>query len=144
MLSESSEEFDDRVKRALAVAKDIDVFTLMDLIVDLLRAYGNFAKSVGEIQNRSPDAYKVILEFGRAAPEILRSVAERSPPEVIGTYVQVSHRLVELQEKMNNIMQLSPSEKTELGEELVNIANEYEQVLAKIKEEIERKKNDET
>ena len=137
-LSEPSEEFTERVKRTLAIAEKIDIFSLMKVVVDLLRAYGNFAKSVGEIQQRNADAYELILEFGKAAPQILKSLAEKSPPAVLGTYVQISLRLLELQEKMNKIMQLSPEEKMELGEELVQIANSYEQVLAKIKEEMER------
>lgn len=140
-MSASPQEFDEETKKILAIADKIDPFSLMDVVVSLLRAYGNFAKAIGDIQSKSPEAYELIIEFGKSAPEILKRIAERSPPAVIGTYVQVSVRLLELQDKMNNIMQLSPEEKMKLGEELVDIANSYEQVLVKIKEEIEAKKN---
>lgn len=127
---------DEKLKRAIELAKEIDIFSLMKVVTNLLKAYGEFAKAVGRVQATDPDAYELILEFGKAAPQILRSIAERSPPAVVGSFIQVALRLMELQEKMNNLMQLSPEEKIKLGEEIIEVANSYEQVLTKIKEEM--------
>ena len=127
---------DEKLKRAVELANEVDIFSLMKIVINVLKAYGEFAKSVGQAQAMDPEAYELILELGKAAPQILGSIAKRSPPAVIGSFVQVSLRLLELQEKMEKMMQLSPEEKIKLGEEIIETANSYEQVLTKIKEEM--------
>lgn len=126
---------DERFKRAVELAKKIDVYALMKVVTNLLRAYGEFSKAVGQVQAENREAYELILEFGKAAPQILSTIAERSPPAVIGSFVQVSLRLLKLQEKMKTMMELSPEEKIKLGEEIIETANSYEEALTKIKEE---------
>lgn len=68
---------------------------------------------------------------------MLSKIAAKSPPAVIGTYVQVSLKLFALQEKMSKLTELNADEKIQLGNELIEIANTYEQVIAEVRKQIE-------
>lgn len=49
-LTEPPKEPDDELeKRILAAVDKIDAFAMMDVIISLLKAYGDFAKTMGDI-----------------------------------------------------------------------------------------------
>jgi len=126
MTTEKSPE--ERVERALELASKIDISNLVRVFSSLLRAYGQFAQTIGTLQRDQKDSFEALQHLGEMAPEFLEKMVDKAPPEVIGVFMKLFLRITSLSTKLNKLMDLSPEEKIEVGESLLKFADEFEKV----------------
>jgi len=110
---------------------EIDIFKLMRSAVDLLKAYAEFTKKLGEIQLANEESLRILLELGEKAPALFKSLAEKSDPSEFGVIIKTFLELFDLAPKLDNLMALSGEEKIELGENLRRIADTINKMLRK-------------
>ncbi|RLI21526.1 hypothetical protein DRO54_03510 [Candidatus Bathyarchaeota archaeon] len=138
---ENLEIDEEKLKEALKAIEKIDIKSLMNAFIGILRAYADLAKRIGKIQKDNQEAFEAMQYLGLVAPKLLQELAKKSPPAEFGVFVKTLIDLVELAPKLNNIMELSAEEKINVGERLMSIANTLDGMLKKMQEEEVEKRN---
>lgn len=98
-----------------------------------LKSMGTFAKKVGEIEKRYPEAFKIMEKL--SSPDTLTEFVTKAPPEIVVSMLKIFIRAGSLSSKMGKRMDtLTPDEKIDLGKELVALANDLSDLMEKLKE----------
>jgi len=125
----------EKLKIAVETAKKLDIVSLMRAVVEMLKAYSDMAKRIGIIQRDNKEAFEALTYLGSMAPQIVKALAKKAPPEEFGAFIQAFMDLLELSPKLDKIMELPAEEKIEIGERLEKIANTLEEIISKVSEE---------
>jgi len=125
----TTEEEKEKMKRAVELAKRVDITSLVKVFVSLLRAYGNMAKAVGTIQLEHKDSFEALTYLGVVAPQLMERIVEKAPPEIVGLFMKILMKMTVLGPKMGKIMELPAKEKVKIGEELNDYAEDFEKLL---------------
>lgn len=125
------------------LADKIDMKGIFYVFTALLRAYGDFAKTLGKIEKTNSASYEAIFYLGQNAPQIMSILAKKSPPEEFGAFMQLTLKLIDITPKLDKIVMLPPEEKIQLGTELESIANEYDSLWKKLEEKAGKEKSQE-
>ena len=98
------------------MAEFVEVFILY------LKNMGKFAKKIGEIEKKFPEAFKVMGDL--ASPEVLAEFVKKARPELVVKLFEFFLRASALSAKMRKGMsELTADEKIELGNEMIRLAN---------------------
>jgi hypothetical protein len=130
---------------AVDVAKivdKIDMKSIFSVFTSLLRAYGNFAKAIGTIEKTDTSSYEALLYLGQNAPQVMSILAQKSPPEEFGAFMKLTLKLIDISPKLDKIATLPSDEKIQLGAELENIANEFDELWKLIQEKSAKEKTE--
>lgn len=94
---------------------------------------GKFAKKIGEIEKKYPEAFKTMGEL--ASPETLSELIKRAKPENVVKMFEFFLRASALSAKMRKGMgELTADEKIELGNEMIKLADDLSNIMKKLEE----------
>lgn len=124
----------EKIKQAVEKAEKVDIDSLMKAFVQMLRVYAELARKIGTLQRDNKDAFEAIGYLGSIGPQIIQTLAKRTPPEELGAFIKAFMQLLEIAPKLDNIMKLSADEKIEVGELLEKIADTFDEMLKEIQE----------
>jgi len=112
---------------------------LVEMFKYLLNAYGQFAETLGKIQQTHKEAFASMfsLESAIKLPEMLSELSEKQP-ELGKLLTEVLIKLSTFLPRLSNLMSLSAKEKVELGEHLKSLAKDFD----KIREWIDKEKGE--
>ena len=113
-----------------AISKE-DIKKLVEMFRYLLDAYGSFANALGKIQKNHEEAYETMfsLEVAEKLPEILSVVSEKGPPELSKLLTKIFVRMSMLLPRIGKLMDLSANDKIKLGENLKDLAKDFDKLL---------------
>jgi hypothetical protein len=103
---------------------------LAELYKSLLDAYGQFAETLGRIQLVHGDAYASMFSLEAAArlPEMLSQISD-TKPELSKLLTTVFVKMATLLPRLSNLMNLSATEKIQLGENLRSLARDFAELI---------------
>lgn len=122
------------------IAEQIDVKSIFSVFISLLRAYGAFAKQIGNIEKTNKASYEALLYFGQNAPQIMNIISKKSPPEEFGAFMQLALKLMELSPKLDTIATLPADEKIAIGTEIERVANEFDELWKQMQDKNKQEK----
>lgn len=116
-----------------------EAIELAEMLRFLLDAYGFFAERLGNIQKAHKEAFESMFSLKSAMeiPEMLGEMAEKAP-ELNELFTRIFIRMASFLPQINNLMNLSATDKIKLGKNLKLIAKDFDEVLEwieKVKEE---------
>jgi len=119
------EEKNERTKLTKDEAKE-----LAEMYKYMLDAYGQFAETLGKIQQAHKEAYESMFSLEAAArlPEMLSELSEKKPELgklLTGMFVKIATFLP----RLGNLMNLSANEKIELGRNLKSLSKDFDELL---------------
>jgi hypothetical protein len=129
----------EKIKEAVEKISKIDILTFFEATNRMMKAYADLAKRIGHIQKENQEAFETMSYLGSIAPQMVRMLAERAPPEEFGAFIKAFMELLEIAPKLDSLMSLSAEEKIKVGEKLESIANTFEEMIKRTKE-IEKEK----
>lgn len=102
---------------------------LVEMFKYLLNAYGQFAETLGRIQQTHKEAFTSMfsLESAIRLPEILNELSEKRP-ELGKLLTEILIKLSTFLPRLGNLMNLSAKEKVELGEQLKYLAKDFDEI----------------
>jgi hypothetical protein len=102
---------------------------LVEMFKYLLNAYGQFAETLGNIQQTHKEAFASMfsLESAIRLPKVLSELSEKQP-ELGKLLTEILIKLTTLLPKLSNLMNLSAKEKVELGEQLKLLAKDFDTI----------------
>jgi hypothetical protein len=102
---------------------------LVEMFKYLLNAYGQFAGTLGNIQQTHKEAFASMfsLESAIRLPEILSELSEKQP-ELGKLLTEILIKLSAFLPRLSNLMNLSAKEKVELGEHLKLLAKDFDKI----------------
>ncbi len=110
--------------------------------IKMLKAFGGFVKTVGKVEKTTgksiEELYNEII-----SPENMTRLAERLPPDIVGKMFTMVFQMYSLLSKTKDLSRLSSEEKIEIGEKIINTAEQLEQLVKKAMEILEQKMVDE-
>jgi len=113
------------------MAQEIKEF--IDVSIVYLKSLGTFAKKIGEVEKRYPEALKMMQHI--SSPETLTGFVSKAPPEIVVSLLKIFIRASSLSTKMGkDISELTADEKIELGKELIALANEMSGLMKRAEE----------
>jgi len=124
---------EEEIENIMEKLKKIDLEDMLQVIISLTSALGQFIRKIGEIEKEFPDALKMIEKLGKN-PKIWEVIADKAPPEILGTLFKIGVKLSTLS-RINDISKLNPDEKIETGKMLESLAKDFKKLLIKLKEE---------
>ncbi|MEM2970838.1 MAG: hypothetical protein QW270_00230 [Candidatus Bathyarchaeia archaeon] len=103
---------------------------LVEIYKYLLEAYGQFAETLGKIQQTHKEAYASMFSLDASArlPELLSEMSNRKP-ELSKLLTEIFVKMATLLPRLSNLMNLSANEKIKLGQNLKSLAKDFEQLL---------------
>jgi len=124
------EENNKRTKLTKDEAKE-----LVEMYKYMLVAYGQFAETLGKVQQTHKEAYETMFSLEAAArlPEMLSELSEKKPELgklLTGIFVKIATFLPSL----GNLMNLSANEKIQLGRNLKSLSKDFDELLNWIEE----------
>jgi hypothetical protein len=121
----------------------IDFRSLFQVITNLLEAYGDFARKIGEVQRDQRAAYEFLTSAKamKYSMELLGKISQETPPEILGLFIQILMKLNTYLPKINKIMDISAEEKIELGENLKSLAEDLKKMQKMTEQKGEGKGN---
>jgi len=106
---------------------------LVEVFVLYLKNMGKFAKKMGEIEKKFPEAFKIMGDL--ASPETLGEFVKRAKPEVVVKLFGFFLRASALSAKMKKGMsELTADEKIEFGSEMIKLANSLSDLMKESEE----------
>jgi len=102
---------------------------LVEMFKYLLNAYGQFAETLGNIQQTHKEAFASMfsLESAIRLPEMLNELSKKQP-ELGKLLTEILIKLSAFLPRLNNLMNLSAKEKVELGEHLKLLAKDFDKI----------------
>lgn len=102
---------------------------LAEMYKYLLDAYGQFAETLGKIQQTHKKAYMSMfsLEAATKLPEMLSEISEKKP-ELSKLLTGIFVKMVAFLPKLSNLMNLSAEEKIQLGRNLKSLAKDFNEL----------------
>jgi cell fate (sporulation/competence/biofilm development) regulator YlbF (YheA/YmcA/DUF963 family) len=102
---------------------------LVEMFKYILKAYGQFAETLGNIQQTHKEAFASMfsLESAIRLPEVLSELSEKQP-ELGKLLTEMLIKLTTLLPRLSNLMSLSAKEKVELGEHLKYLAKDFDKI----------------
>lgn len=102
---------------------------LVEMFKYLLDAYGQFAETLGRIQQTHKEAFESMfsLESAIKLPEMLSELSEKQP-ELGKLLTEILIKLSTFLPRLSNLMSLSAKEKVELGEHLKFLAKDFDKI----------------
>jgi len=102
---------------------------LVEMFKYLLNAYGQFAETLGAIQQTHKEAFASMfsLESAIKLPEMLSELSEKQP-ELGKLLTEMLIKLSTFLPRLSNLMSLSAKEKVELGEHLKSLAKDFDKI----------------
>lgn len=125
---------EDRIRAAVAKAKEVNVDRLMRAFVEMLKAYSDLAQRIGSIQKDNKEAFESLTYLGSIAPQMLKMLSEKAPPAEFGAFIIAFMDLLELAPKLDELMKLPAEEKIAIGKRLGEIASTLEEMINKMAE----------
>lgn len=103
---------------------------LMEMYKSLLNAYGQFAETLGKIQQSHTEAYLSMfsLEAMAKLPELLSDMSEKKP-ELGKLLTRIFIKIATSLPRLGNMMNLSAKEKIQLGHSLKAIGKDFDELL---------------
>jgi len=103
---------------------------LAEMYKSLLNAYGQFAETLGKIQQTHKDAYESMFSLEAAArlPEMLSEMSDKKPELsklLTGMFVKMATFLP----RLSNLMNLSANDKIQLGQNLKSLSRDFDELL---------------
>jgi hypothetical protein len=124
---ETSKEQQDSKEDQQQIKEFIEAF------IEYLRSMGTFAKKIGEIETKYPNAFKMMAKM--VSPETLSEFITKAPPEIVVKMFEFLLRASSLSAKMQKGMpELTADEKIELGNELIKLAEDVSALMKKAEE----------
>lgn len=126
-MSENKERKDDLTKK--------EAISILEMLRQLMDAYGFFAENLGGIQKSNQEAFDSMfsIETFTKLPEIANRITEQMP-EIGKLYTTIILRMSALVPRISNLMDLSADEKINLGKNLKVLSRE----INKLQEHVER------
>lgn len=99
-----------------------------EALILYFKSMGKFAKKVGEIEKKYPEAFKIMGDL--ASPETLGEFVKNAPPKVVVKMFEFILRASALSVKMRKGMgELTADEKIELGKGMIKLADDLSEIL---------------
>jgi hypothetical protein len=116
-------------KEGTQLTKD-EVKGLAEMYKYLLDAYGQFAEALGRIQQTHQEAYTSMFSIEAAAklPEMLSAMSDKAP-ELSKLLTRVFVKLATFLPSLNNLMNLSATDKIQLGQNLKSLARDFNELI---------------
>jgi hypothetical protein len=115
----------ERVKLTKDEAKE-----LIEMYKYLLDAYGQFAETLGKIQQSHKEAYASMFSLEAAAklPEMLSELSDKKP-ELSKLLTRIFVKMATLFPRLGNLMNLSANDKIQLGQNLKSLTKDFNELL---------------
>ena len=103
---------------------------LVEMYKYLLDAYGQFAETLGKIQQMHKEAFESMfsLESTIKLPEMLSEMSEKKP-ELGKLLTELLVKMTTSLPRLSNLMNLSSKEKIQLGQHLKSLARDFGKLL---------------
>jgi hypothetical protein len=110
------------------ITKD-EAKSITEMYKSLLNAYGLFAETLGKIQQTHKEAYTSMFSLEAAAelPEMLSEMSDKKP-ELSKLLTGIFIKMAAFLPQLGNMMNLSASEKIQLGRSLKSLAKDFDQL----------------
>lgn len=103
---------------------------LVEMYKYLLDAYGQFAETLGKIQQTHKEAYASMFSLEAAAklPEMLSELSDKKP-ELSKLLTRIFVKMATLFPRLGNLMNLSANDKIQLGQNLKSLTKDFNELL---------------
>jgi hypothetical protein len=103
---------------------------IAEMYRSLLDAYGQFAETLGRIQQTHQEAYTSMFSIAMATrlPEMLSDMSNKMP-ELGKLFTRIFVKLASYLPSLNNLMNLSGKDKIQLGQNLKSLARDFGELL---------------
>jgi len=111
-----------------AQKREINIDDVMNVLYLVMKEFGRLIDEIGKIEKDSKITYSELSELSKD-PKFLSSIMASASPEKVGVFVKTILKFMELSPKINQMMNLPPEEKIQLGKKLEEITEGLKQFL---------------
>jgi len=122
---------DKKILSIKKVMKKTDIDSMIDLMIELLSTYGQFAITVGAIQKNYGKAFEAFKTMGQS-PQFLSSLTKNVPPEILGLFMQILMSVTAYTDDLANLMNLPPEKQIKVGKALKKTAEDIKKLRQKV------------
>lgn len=125
----------EELEEFLSELTEKDFQTLIHVVSQILKVYGDFVFSFGTIENEYSDFIIILEKLGYFAPTLMGRFIEEAPPEIVRDFMKTFIKLFFIFPKLGKLMELEPNEKIKLGKDLIELADDFQAYKKLIGEE---------